>query len=107
MARSTRAFRASAIQRVHDGEDQVAVARELGIPRATLRTWVHRAKLQKADRLEWVRTARQRHAGERLDALTYWLRFPSWAAAVVADKRARRILNEALCEFDEASPGEF
>ena len=76
-------------------------------PRATLRTWVHRAKLRKVARLNRARGARQRHAGDNLDALTYWMRFPSWAAAVVADKRARWVINEALNEFDEANPGEF
>ncbi len=107
MPRSSRAFRAAVVQRVVDGEDQAAVADERGIKRATVRSWMHRARLKTEARLEWVRGARQRHAGQNLDAIVDYMRRPSWVAAVVADQRARHVINDALCEFDEAYPGQF
>lgn len=109
MAKSTPAVRATVVQRVLDGEDQVAVAEELGINRATVRTWMRRARTQPE---VWERRAvaarrhqEQRENSERLHALTHWMRRPEWASAVLVDQQARSTMREALADFDGANPG--
>ena len=50
MGKSGPSMRAKAVQRVLDGESQIDVARSYDVPRATLRTWVHRHKSQSQPR---------------------------------------------------------